>query len=423
MRAPSVRKTVTDSKPPTSRSTRPTIVPQVSKTNSSEASTKAKSERQRPDTESSATSTRESTNGSQASSSRIPSPFKRNTSSQSSHSQAVKHAPSKAPDKGHVRQRSAVTPFLPAPKRFAHTRSISAVSINTTTSTSSSDVPKPLSGPGVSPLSHRPGTTRLKYASTQATVPPSSQSHSSAMLVRPASTYAHIELVQNELLQLSAVYKQSSITMQAYQRSIQNFLAKKQSEMSSKRAVVQARKQSFCAALNLLGLDSWLGTEGAQKTCQSLQNLSIAVRDLQNLESIFEGTDGLAAAFVDWQENMCSRESGTHATALSSNFVMLHTVFQNRLVPEIRRFKQQVSSALASLSNLPECPPDTSLASMIQSHASLAVSLMSQCQVMLQIGEVLVADHHQWLRDEVRSAVKQVAITTSRPASGPIWDV
>lgn len=410
-----MRKTTTDSKTSISRSARPTIAPQQSKPKSSEASTKAKSERQRPDAASSATSTRESTNGSQASSSRIPSPYKRNASSQSSHSQVVKPSPpgpNKPPDKGHVRQRSAVTPLLTAPKRFAHSRSISAVSINSTTSISSNDPAKPPSRPGLDPLLHRSSAARPKYTSVQPTA------NTSLTAIRPASTYAQFELVQNELLQLSAVYKQSSHTMQAYQLSIEAFLAAKQSDMSSKRAVVQARKQNFCAALNLLGLDSWLGTEGVQKTCQSLQNLSIAVRDLQNLEGIFEGSDGLAAAFVDWQQNMCTR-NGT----LSSDFITLHTVFDSRLVPEIRRFRQQVSSALASLSNLPQCPPDTSLASMIQGHASLAVSLMSQCQVMLQIGEVLVADHRQWLQDEVRAAVRGVASSTSHPGSGPIWDV
>lgn len=417
LRAPSVRQTATEPKSSISRSARPTIGPQQSKTKPSEASTKAKSERQKPDAASSATSTRESTNGSQASSSRIPSPYKRNTSSQSSHSQVVKPGPNKPPDKGHVRQRSAVTPLLTAPKRFAHSRSISAVSINTTTSTSSNDATKPVSRPGLDPLAHRSGVARPKYTSTQ------SAANSSLLAIRPASTYAQIELVQNELLQLSAVYKQSSQTMQAYQQSIEGFLATKQSEMSSKRAVVQARKQNFCAALNLLGLDSWLGAEGAQKTCQSLQNLSVAVRDLQNLESIFEGSDGLAAAFVDWQQNICSRESSTNTGAMSSDFITLHTVYENRLVPEIRRFRQQVSSALASLSNLPECPPDTSLASMIQGHTSLAMSLTSQCQVMLQIGEVLVANHRQWLQDEVKAAVRGVADSTPQPGSGPIWDV
>lgn len=213
--------------------------------------------------------------------------------------------------------------------------------------------------------------------------------------------------------------------MQAYQRSIDNFLAKKQAEILSKRTVVQARKQSFCAALNLLGLDSWLSLDGPQKTCQSLQNLSVAVRDLQNLESIFEGSDGLAATFVEWQQDMCTKRSDDETVL--SEFVTLHFVFESRLMPEIRRFKQQVSSVLASLSNLPECPPDTSLASLINGHTALALSLTSQCQIMLQIGDLLVADHRQWLQDEVRAAVTRDIVRPEHclplPVPNLAWDV
>lgn len=243
-------------------------------------------------------------------------------------------------------------------------------------------------------------------------------------MTRPASTYAQVELVQNELLQLSTVYKQSSRTLQAYQQSIDEFLATRQADISAKRTVVQARKQNFCAALNLLGLDSWLSLDGHQKTCQSLQNLSIAVRDLQNLESIFEGNDGLTAAFDDWRQKMCDRETDDPATM--SKLITLHTVFESRLVPEIRRFKQQVSSALASLSNLPECPPDTTLASIILGHTALAVSLTSQSQIMLEIGHLLVANHYRWLQDEVRAALSPKSGRSGEPhppISSPIWDI
>lgn len=213
--------------------------------------------------------------------------------------------------------------------------------------------------------------------------------------------------------------------MQAYQRSIDEFLAVKQADISSRRGVVQARKQTFCAALNLLGLDSWLSLEGHPKTCQHLQNLSIAVRDLQNLENIFDGSDGLAAAFDDWQQTMCSR--GNEVLALPGEFVTLHIVFQTRLVPEIRRFMQQVASALASLSNLPDCPPDTSLTCLIQGHTALATSLMAQCQTMLQVGDSLVADHCRWLQDEVQTATSLLQHNQSNKshsmAPGPVWDI
>lgn len=412
-RAPSVRSSTNEPKTAAARSVRSTFKPPQSPI-------KSKSERERLDGGSSATSTKESMNGSQASS-RIPSPFKRNPSSQSSHSQQVQAVPTKPPsDKGHVRQRSAVVPLLNAPKRFGHSRSASAVSVNTSTSTSSNDALRSIRRPGPDPSKLRSAVPRPNLGSTQ-----SSTSSLTATTTRSSSVYAQVELVQNELLQLSTVYKQSSRTMQAYQRSIDGFLATKQAEISSKRGIVQARKQNFCAALNLLGLDSWLSLDGHQKTCQSLQNLSIAVRDLQNLESIFEGSDGLAAAFDDWQQNMCRRGS-TEDVARSTEFITLHTVFESRLVPEIRRFKQQVSSVLASLSNLPESPPDTSLASMIHGHTALAVSLASQCQIMLEIGNVLVADHCQWLQDEVQAAISaKSGRSDEQPPiqSTPIWDI
>lgn len=401
-RAPSIRSSTTDSR------THPTATSRLTKAKPPE------SERQKKDAVPSETSIKGSTGDGQGPS-RIPSPLKRNPPSQSNHTYQVRSSQNKPPNKGHVRQRSAVQPLPSTRQRFGHARSVSAVSVNTTTSTSSNDTSKPAMKSNLDGLQRRPTSVKPKILPTQKAGPPP------VAATRSETIPTQLEAVQNELLQLSAVHRQSSRTISAYQRSTEQFLALREADLSSKRAEVQARKRTFCAALNLLGLDAWLTAEGSQKTCQSLQNLSIAVRDLQNLESIFEGSDGLAAAFITWQQKIRDRETGDVAQA--TDFIMIHTFFESRLAPEIRRFQQQVSSVSASLSTLPESPPDTSLASVIRGHALLATSLASQCQIMLQLGDCLVADHRRWLQAEVRAAIahkpdRSVKVSESRP----VWD-
>jgi len=148
------------------------------------------------------------------------------------------------------------------------------------------------------------------------------------------------------------------------------------------------------------------------------------VRDLQSLERILGAEDGLAAAFDNWRRSIVNRDG--EATPLASfDYTTLELVFHNELAPELQRFKQQVARLMATLASLPACPLDSSMRLVIQGQASLAKCLLSQSQVMLQIGNDLVSEHRRWIEQEITAAIdrSQAPIKYGLSALGPIWNV
>jgi len=364
---------------------------------------------------SSAASATDSANGSQPSS-RIPSPFKRKHSSQASHNQQASTNQLKPPLKSHSRQRSAVLPPLSVQQKLGHSRSISAVSVNTN-STLGSDISK-------APAKSRFNVSQspVKAAKTQ-TVPEARATLSAAPSLRGNANLLHLEPFQNELLQLSIVYKESTQGLRAFERSIAQSLAKQQAQLVSFRDDVQRRKQAFGTASNHLAIDSWLQNLGHHKTCQSVQELSVVVRDLQSLEQIFDGEDGLAAAFHNWQSLITDRD-GKDPVSACTDYASLHVIFEQDLAPDLYRFEQQVASSVATLASLPPCLPGSSVSLIVQAQGSLARCLLSQCQVMLQVGDQLVLEHRQWLDQEIAAAVDELETPTAIAGSHsrPIWD-
>jgi len=219
------------------------------------------------------------------------------------------------------------------------------------------------------------------------------------------------------------VHKESLRGVDAYQRSISASLAAEHAKLSSLRADVRRQKQSFSTALNLSAVDLWLQTEGYQKTCQAVQNLSITVRDLYMLENIFGGDDGVAAAFEHWQQRITTADSQSSGKEMNEH-VSLHLFFQETLSPQLQRFRQQLDSSLATLTNLPNCLEGSSLFSTVQSQLSMAKNLMSQCQLMLQLGGYLVTAHVKWLKEEVAIAIRNVEKSEHGDMPEPelIWD-
>lgn len=364
---------------------------------------------------SSAASATDSANGSQPSS-RIPSPFKRKPSSQASHNQQASTNQPKPPLKGHSRQWSAVLPPLSARQKLGHSRSISAVSVNTN-STLSSDVSK-------APAKSRFNVSQspVKVAKIQS-VPEGRATLPAAPSLRGNANLVYLEPFQNELLQLSIVYKESTQGLRAFEQSIAQSLAKKQAQLVSFRDDVQGQKQAFGTASNHLAIGSWLQDLGYHKTCQSVQELSVVVRDLQSLEQIFEGEDGLAAAFHNWQSLISDRD-GRDTVSACTDYASLHVVFEQDLAPDLYRFEQQVASSVATLASLPPCLPGSSVSLIVQAQGSLARCLLSQCQVMLQVGDQLVLEHRQWLDQEITAAVDEFETRTDVAGSNsrPIWD-
>lgn len=351
----------------------------------------------------------DSANGSQPSS-RIPSPFKLDRPAFTNHIHQTSTAQAKPPPKGHSRQRSAVLPPLSSGQKFGHSRSISAISVNTRSS----------SGNDVSQVSAK---SRFNVSQSPAkTVKAQPETRPSALAVpnsRQIQNAVLPESLQNELLQLSMVHKESAPRLRAFERSIATSLAGKQAHLTSVRADVQRQKQDISTASNLLAIDSWLQQIGYQKTCQSVQDLSVVVRDLQTLERIFEGEDGLAAAFDKWSYGIANRDG--EDMPLTSDDTALDVVFEKELAPELQRFKQRVTSSVATLTSLSACSPDSSMCLTIQGQASLAKCLLSQSQVMLLIGNELASEHRQWIEQEIAAAVNgpqnptNFALTDSRP--------
>lgn len=350
--------------------------------------------------------------------SRIPSPTKRETLSQSSHSHRSDTSRQKAPPKGHARQRSTAIPPSNTSQILGHTRSISTVSVNTT-STSSSDPPKAAIKP---PLVHKsrnvPSPTKLRPVSQhQKSVAPGSDTS-----LRSNNAPVHDERLRNELFQLSIVHEKSSRSMPIYRRSIEDVISLKNAELLAVHCSTQDRKRDLSTSLNLQAINSWLQTSGYQKTCQSLQNLSVTLRDLSNLECIFEGDDGLATVFDSWQA-MINMESDDSTEGVTNDYVCLHLIFETQIFPELQIIKQRLAAASATLSSLPYTPPDSSLARVIQSQLALARTIELQCQVMLAVGERLVLQHQQWRRREITNALSEISDPkkAAKRESQPTW--
>lgn len=370
------------------------------------------------DMSSSVFSAKTSGDASQASS-RIPSPTKRNSPSHSSKANPSNTNRDRPLLKSHVRQRSTVISTPNARQALGHSRSISAVSIHTT-STSSSDQPKTIIKP---PLSHK-----AQNVSSPTKLRPVTQNRMMTSTgldigTHPSSNIVHIERMQNELYQLSIVHRDSSKSLPVYHSSIAEAISIKTAELSVIQRCTRDKSQAFSLALNLRAVDSWLQQSGHRRTCQSMQNLSIALRDLSNLVQIFEGEDGLAATFGDWYRSMISHNH-TSRTNLLDEFVFMHMAFEESIRPELQRFKQQLTAATATFSNLPGTISGSSLARVIQSHFALARTLELQCQIMLQIGEKLVAEHRRWIELEVSAALNEMSRSHDggRQMDPLIWD-
>jgi len=179
------------------------------------------------------------------------------------------------------------------------------------------------------------------------------------------------------------------------------------------------------AVINACALDVWLQRDGYQNTCRSIQDLSVAVRDLHDLEQIFSNEDGLAATFGEWYRNITGPKDSRTPIEIDPSHVTLHVDYEENLSPQLQRFKQQTDYVVASLQNLPPYSDTSSLCSILRDHILLAESLQSQCQIMLQVGGLVVEDHHKWLREEVMTAVderKGSIEPTSWVITAPIWE-
>jgi len=412
VRTASIRTNANDSRKPTSRLAQPSQPINVRKPQKDEDARRANVS-YTEEIGSSAASVADPTG-----SSRIPSPFKRQPSVQASRSQQASVNQPKLPLKGHSRQQSAVLPSLSARQKLGHSRSISAVSVGTNASLGS-DIAK------------APAKTRFNVSQSPAkavktqTVPEARTTlPAAAASLRGNAHHVQLEPCQNELLQLSIVYKESAQVLRAFERSIARTLAKKQAKLESFRDSVQGQKQAFSTASNHLAIDSWLQSLGHQKACQSVQELSVVVRDLQNLEQIFEGEDGLAAAFQSWQSLIADGDSRDGASSACTDYASLHIVFAQDLAPELVRFKQQAASSVAALASLSPCLHGSSLSLIVHAQSSLAGCLLSQCKVMLQVGDLLVLEHRQWLDQELTAAVNEIEAPTDVAGSNsrPAWD-
>ncbi|KAJ9655300.1 hypothetical protein H2198_005829 [Neophaeococcomyces mojaviensis] len=417
VRTTSVRTNATDLKKPPVRSHQPPKVA-VKPKQAIDTKDEKPAEIRTDDQDSSATTLTNPANASQTSS-RIPSPFKRNSSSQSTHTQQTRNGQQIPPNRGHVRQRSAIVPPPTPLQRFGHVRSISAISVKTT-QTSTNDSRKPVLRPTSSTVRQLSSPTKSKLGANKP-VSTAVVAASRAEVVDP-----HQEILRNELLQLSIVHETSAKTLQAYESNIERSLATHQAEVVSKQAVVLRKKLASSAAINACALAAWLQKDGHQNVCRSIQDLSIAVRDVQDLEQIFASEDGLATAFDEWHRKITNQAGPGMLTELNNDCTTLHSDFQESILPQLQRFKQRIDSTIAFLTNLPSCLPMSSLCSTVRNHISLAESLRSQCEIMLQIGSHLVQKHRKWLEQEVAIAIsehKSSNLSTSRATTTPVWEM
>lgn len=351
--------------------------------------------------------TESSVDGSETSS-RIPSPFKRNPSSENNARPRAEVARPNQRPIGHSRQRSTATSTTDSRPKFGHSRSISTVSTNTSTtshtaytantsSTSGSDqlkasTFKPRIGNIARPLSL---STRTKAETPLRTTNPSALSRS--VRVNPFE-----DNLQSELLQLAIVYDESSRGLQKYQKAVEQSLDCSRAELKAVRDDVLGRQQVFYHALNLEAVNVWLQEYGYQGTCQLIQNLSVAVRDLTSLEHIFGGEDGLAAVFQAWEQGMTANQVDDFPLYED---VRVHLEFDQHLGPELRRFKQQIASVQRIFSNLPISTSESALSTVLKLHISLANIFHQQCQIMLLTGETLVTQRERWITSETIDAI------------------
>lgn len=351
------------------------------------------------------------------SSSRIPSPSKQPESEQvtQSHPQNNQQVPSL---KGHARQRSAAIPPLTFRQKLGHTRSISAVSVNTSLKP---NVDQALST-ARSPFDDRTQIVPSPSKSRPVPLPRSTSGSSTTPGLRTSSTISIVEHLHNELFQLSLVLDASSETLQSYQHSLERSLAKRQARLQELQEQVWKSNQAFSASVNLAALDEWIQKLGPQRAGQTLQDLSIVLQDIATLEEILSGDDGLAASFASWQQQiLLSYEYGNGVT--SDGKGSMDTQYEEQLLPELQRFEHRIVVSVAAISSLPAALNDSALSMTIHNHHSLAESLMLECQAMRQIGEALVAAHRRWLRDQVAIAVDACMVVErpQRALTRPLW--
>lgn len=348
-----------------------------------------------------------SVDGSEASS-RIPSPFKRQTRTETATRPRAEIPRQTERATGHTRQRSTGLPATDGRPKISHSRSTSTVSTNTTTtshtvqtantaSTSGSDrLRSGAAGPRVGTIPRPLGvSTRTKAES-------SLRSNNPLAISRSVYTSPYADSLQSELLQLAIVHDESSQGLRKYQASIEQSLNSNRAGLKSIRDDVTEKQQAFYHALNIEAVNVWLQQYGYQSTCQLVQNLSVAVRDLSNLEHIFGGEDGLAAIFQAWEKSM---SAGKTADLSSNDDVRMHLEFDQHLGPELRRFKQQIVSVQRIFSNLPLSTSESALATVLKLHISLANILHQQSQIMLSTGQALVSAHNQWITSEINNAI------------------
>lgn len=420
VRKASTRTNANDSRKPTSRLAQPSQPVNVRKPQKDEDA-KRVNVSHTAEISSSAASVADPT----GSSSRIPSPFKRQPSAQASRSQQASVHQPKPALKGHSRQQSAVLPSLSARQKLGHSRSISAVSVGTNASLGSDVASRAPPAKTRFNVSQSPAKAVKTQPVPEARTTLPAAAAAAAASLRGNAHHVQLEPCQNELLQLSIVYKESAQVLRAFERSIARTLAKKQAKLESFRESVQGQKQAFSTASNHLAIASWLQRLGPQKARQSVQELSVVVRDLQTLEQIFEGEDGLAAAFQSWQSLIAADgDSRDTASSACADYASSHIVFAQGLAPELVRFKQQAASAVAALASLSPCLHGSSLSLIVHAHTSLASCLLSQCKVMLQVGDRLVLEHRQWLDRELTAAVDELGTPTDVAGSNsrPAWD-
>lgn len=351
--------------------------------------------------------TESSIDGSETSS-RIPSPFKRETLTENATKPRAEIARPTQRPLGHSRQRSTAVPTIESRPKFGHSRSISTVSTNTTATSHTTHTADTSSTSGSDHLrasTARPkagGTARLLGLSTRQKHETSSRIGTPSSATSRSLNFSLVgDQLQSELLQLAIVHDESSRSLQIYQSAIDKSLASSRAELKAIRDDVTEKQQAFYHASNLEAVNIWLQEYGYQGTCQLVQNFSVAVRDLSNLEHIFGGDDGLAATFHMWERSMAANAS----LGGDDDDVRIHLEFIQHLSPELKRFKQQIASVQRIFSNLPLNTSESAVATVLKLHISLANILHQQSQIMLLIGEALVSDRNRWINSEVMKAM------------------
>ncbi|KAK5070366.1 hypothetical protein LTR64_000037 [Lithohypha guttulata] len=347
------------------------------------------------------------------SSSRIPSPFKATPGAQST------QRPTQL--KGHARQRSTILPFVSARPATGHSRSISAVTVNTSATPNNERPQIQIRGINDRKPTSSLASSRSNLSMLQRMVSIDNTAHATPNQ-RAAGPLTQVELLQNELLQLSVVHDKSSRSLHLYQRSIRSFLDKKQAKLVLLHTQLLEKSRAFSVAHNLSALDKWLSMQGSsQQASQSIQDLSVALRNTLHLKGIFDDEDGLVEAFEGWlsEARVDDRKGDGYAS--------IHVDFERSIAPALRRFEQQITSLTSVLSSLPLAERGSSLACVIQDHLLLAKSMILQCQVMLEIGETIVTNHRRWLDNEIEAALHDLHSESrhDNPDTyvSPLWEI